>query len=58
MQPSKLTLGGPADFEATVLLTVISSISKNRNLGPKRIVEGLQKYNLKGPKDPWQLELI
>ena len=44
--PSKLTLGGPADFEATVILLFVS-LAKKENLGPYKIVRALENITLR-----------
>ena len=38
--------------------TVIIPINKIRKFGPLKDCEGLQKYDIKGPNDPWQFWLI
>ena len=52
---SKLTLGGPADFEVTVIKFYLIS-GKKKTWALK--CEGPQKYDIKGPNDPWQFLLI
>ena len=37
---------------------ILSLISEKRKCWPLRDYEGPQKYNIKGPNDPWQFLLI